>query len=359
MPKYTMEHGGKKYSFSSDAPLSDADLNAAAAQYFGPEKSKTGQVAQIAGEELVKTPGRMAEGISSMWESIKNPKMSTTLPMTLGPVGKAVPGAIGLAKLGAGEIGTGILSGIGRGLSRATTQGLGRGLDAPPGQKISEGVKGGGIALAWEAALGGLAGPMGKVPFMTKSLKEVAAPLKGREKAFAGAGEAPMKAYEALKDSVPKNAWMEVPSISKTPITFKEASEKLGKLEGVDFQAARNEIFKELERGGPSGLMSGPALNPPVKASVALGGQAPKTPYAAEGFDIRVPKERFTPPSTEGERFAKGAVEGLKSPLARTAADIVASEEDQKGIPLGVYPLAPVAGSASSLMDFAKRWIPK
>lgn len=59
---------------------------------LGPEpapESTLGKVARIAGEELVKTPGRMIEGVKNALtgaaETFANPKPSTTLPLTLGP----------------------------------------------------------------------------------------------------------------------------------------------------------------------------------------------------------------------------------------------------------------------------------
>lgn len=341
MPEYTMESGGKSYTFSSDSPLSDADLQAAASQYFGPEQSTASKIGGIVGEELAKTPGRMVEGVKSgasdLWESIKNPKLGTILPMTLGPGGGAA---------------TSLGQGVAQGLARATATGVGRAVDAPQGQKIEQGLKGGGLAAAWEAALG--AAPYLRIPYLTRSLNQVAEPLAGRERAFTSAGQAPMAAYERLRGSVPEGAWMQVPSISPNPITFEEASRGLSRLQGVDWTAARNEIFSELQRGGTGhAFLTGPPLNPPVRAAQALT-TAPRQPYAAEGFNIRVPGERFTPPSTEAERFATGAIQGLQSPITRTAADTVAPEQGPGGVPVGAWPgiLAKTA-----LQHYAPRWL--
>ena len=237
--------------------------------------------------------------------------IAATIPATAGIVGtggtlaaRAIPQAPRLAAAGGRALTQGVLSGLQSGSAET-------------------GAKDAGVALAWEAILGGL--PYARLPW-GKSLNQMAAPLRAREAEFARAGKAPLEAYEQMKNYVPPGAWMQVPSISPKPITFEEASKGLAKLKGVDWTAARNEISQELKRGGPSAIFSGPALNPPVKASVALGGTAPKTPYLHEGYNTRVPEARFNPPSTEAERFAKGAVGALQNPMTRTAADIASAK---------------------------------
>jgi hypothetical protein len=133
-----------------------------------------------------------------------------------------------------------------------------------------------------------------------------------------------------------------VPSISPVAITFKDASEKLGKLKGVDYEAAYKEIYAELQR-----LEQGME-----KAHL------PVVPYSAQGFQTRVSPTHFDPPSTGLERFAKGTVSGLKSPALRTAVDEAAAKEDRGGIPVGVYPFAGLAEGGGALLDFAKRFVP-
>jgi hypothetical protein len=252
---------------------------------------------------------------------------------------------------------TGLVQGAKMALGRSTATGVGAAMDAPMGTKTEAGLKAGGMALAWEAALGGL--PHLGLKKGT-SINARSGALAGREKEFQKATDAPMKAYEALKDSVPAEAWMHVPSISKTPITFKEASERLSKLKGVDWEAARNEIFSELQRGGSS-LLAGPKLSPPVKAAEALSGSPGKSPYTAEGFKTRVPEARFDPPSTEAERFAKQAVGTLKSPGVRTGVDVGASQEGPGDVPVGVWPFVGLkelaTGAGGGLMGVARRYI--
>lgn len=227
---------------------------------------------------------------------------------------------------------------------RALTQGVVSGLQSGSPE---QGAKDAGVALAWEALLGGL--PYARLPW-GKSLNQMAAPLRGREAEFERAGKAPLEAYEQMKNYVPPGPWMQVPSISPKPITFEEASKGLAKLKGVDWTAARNEISQELKRGGPSGMLSGPAFNPPVKASVALGGQTSKTPYLHEGYNARVPEARFTPPSTEAERFAKGAVGALQNPMTRTAVDVASAEPGPiEGHSLGELGLMPIVSSLKGL----------
>lgn len=356
MPDYTIESGGKSYTFSSDSPLSDSDLQAAAAQYFGPEQSTMGKIGNIISEEAGKLPGKIKSDLSGLAEGIMNPKMSTTLPLALGgPYGKA---ALGTASKVPGAI-TGFVDALRAGtpgaLASATATGVGRAMDAPAGHKLEEGVKAGGLALAWNAALMGA--PFAKVPYLSRShsLADRAAPLAERQEAFASTAPRVMDAFKALKGDVPPGAWMNVPSISKTPITFEQASKGLSKLEGVNFDAARNEIFSELKNGAPGhAFMASPPMSPPVKAATALG-SAPKVgPYAAEGFNTRVPEARFKPRPTDAEKFATGAIQGLQSPMARTAADIVAPEQGPGGVPIGAWPgiLA-----KSALQHYAPRWL--
>jgi hypothetical protein len=222
-----------------------------------------------------------------------------------------------------------VTPGLGVG-GRIAAQGLAGGISAMGEGKnpIKRGLMDAGIAATYEAILGAL--PYAKVPFMSPSLKEVAGRLTSREREFQKATEAPMKAYAALKDHVPTEPWMLVPSISKTPITFKEASEKLATLKGVDYEAAHQEILKELQRIDSVG--------------------AAAFPYGAEGFKTRTSPSRFDPASTGAERFAKGAVEGLRNPLTRAATDIAATT-DIGGLPAGAAPF--LMGGGGSLKGLA------
>src|SRR2546425_4470918 len=77
---------GQTHEFPDD--FTDADVAKALGSAKPPEtppESTVGKVARIAGEELVKTPGRMVEGVKSAVGEVANPKLSTVLPLIVGP----------------------------------------------------------------------------------------------------------------------------------------------------------------------------------------------------------------------------------------------------------------------------------
>lgn len=72
-----------------------------AARGAGPESPPmtSGRVGRIVGEELVRTPGRMLEGVRGAIETAKNPPMATVLPLTL-PGGGTVVSRLGAIAAG-------------------------------------------------------------------------------------------------------------------------------------------------------------------------------------------------------------------------------------------------------------------
>lgn len=279
-----------------------------------PEKQglTLGRVGQIATEELGKMPGRVKEDIAGAVEDIRNPKMSTVLPLSLGP-------------------GAGVVPRIG-----AVT--AGRMVDDPKGtlgENLMTAAKTATVAGLWEAAFG-LAPKLGASKFGVPSLEG----LSKRVEAFDYASKAPMQAYEAIKDRVPKGKWMFVPTINpKQAITAKEAAEGLAKLERLDYEAARKEIKAELDRLDVwrAGLPGRPGRGP--------------RPYAGSAFETRTSATRFEP-SDVAKRGAATA-QAMKSPLTRMAADVGATGEDIEGVPRGALPFMMGTGS---LKDLAARW---
>lgn len=272
-----------------------------------------GRIGQIAGEELGKVPGRALEDIKGAVETVRNPKMSTVLPLTLGP-------------------GAGVVPRIG-----AVT--AGRMVDEPKttvGENLMTAGKAAGVAALWEATLG-LAPKLGMQRLGVPSLESMAS----RVGAFKYASEAPMKAYDLLKTRVPPGKWMFVPTInSKQAITFKEAAEKLGRLERLDYETARKEIKSELDR-----LDMYRAGLPGMKA------KGPR-PYAGSGFEARTSASRFEP--SESSKAGAQVSGALQSPLSRMAADVAATE-DVHGVPAGVIPFIASGDKASELYHLARR----
>ena len=276
------------------------------------QESTLGKVGRIAKEELGKVPGRIAEDVKGIASGITDPKMSTVLPLTLGP--------------GAGVV------------SRVGSVAMGRMLDEPKGtagENLATAGKAIGTAGLWEAALG--IGPkLGLSKLGVPSLESLAK----RVGAFRYATEAPLAAYNAIKDRVPKGKWMFVPTINpKAPITALEAAEGLAKLERLDYEAARKEIVQELNR-----LDMRRAGLPQLKA------KGPR-PYAGSGFETRTSPERFAP--SDVSKRGAAVAEALKSPLSRIAADVGATEEVE-GVPVGALPF--LMGS-ESLKSMAHKWL--
>lgn len=298
-----------------------------------PEPSTLSKIGQIAGEELAATPGRMLEGVksgaASMWESLKNPKMGTVLPLSL--AGPAAPAAAAAP---------GIMGRFAKGAARAGATGLGAAIDTPGtmDEKAGAGLKTAGTAALWEAAFG-LGQKLGSSKLGMPSLNT----MRGRTEAHQWATEAPMQAYEAIKDRVPPGKWLFVPTINpKGAITAKEAAQKLGKLSGLDYEAARKEIKFELDRLDiwKAGLPDVPNKGP--------------RPYAGASFETRTSPYRVEP--SAASRMGSNVAAGVRSPFARTAADIVAAQPNEDtGIPQGAIP--PIV-LGESLMNMAQRWLP-
>lgn len=272
-----------------------------------------GRVGQIAKEELGKVPGRVVEDVKAGVEGIVHPKMSTVLPLSLGP--------------GAGVV------------SRVGSVAAGRMLDDPKatvGENLATAGTAATTAGLWEAAFG-VAPKLGASKFGIPSLEA----LSKRVGAFKYATEAPMKAYEAIKDRVPKGKWMFVPTINpKQAITAKEAAETLGTLTGLEYEVARKEIKAELDRLDiwRGGLPDRPGRGP--------------RPYAGSSFETRTSDKRFEP--SDVAKKGAAAVKTLRDPFTRTAADVAATE-DAGGIPLGLWP--PLMATPESLRGIAEKVI--
>jgi hypothetical protein len=302
----------------------------------GPASHPWVQVNKAASDPSMQIPG--TEDLPHPAEVIAT---GASIPLTMGG------GALGakllpqLPKVGAalGRIGS---SGI-LGAGEAAVKG---------GDPLASGGQAAGISAAWEAILG-------TVPHLPKlKLAARAGDLEKREWSFENAKNAVNVAYKKLSPYVPKGAWMELPSISKKPLTFQQATNRLANLERVDFDVARAEIQEALKKV-PSAL-SGPALNPPVKASVALGSQPirPSPDAMAASFGARTSETPFTPRSTPMERFARGTVGAMGDNAVRAGVDTTARQEpeDLSGVSMGAVPLI-IAGDyiGSGLNSLAQK----
>lgn len=310
-----------------------------------PEPSTLSKIGGIVGEELAATPGRMVEGaksgLSSLWDTIRNPKMSDTLPLAIG--GPAMKGAAAAATQAA----PGIMGRFAQGASRAGATGLGTAIDTPGGadEKVEAGLAAAGTAALWESAFG-LGQKLGSSKVGLPSLNT----MSGRQGAYDWATRAPMEAYEKIKDRVPQGYKIFVPTIdAKKQIPIKEAAEKLGGLQRQEYDAALKEIVAELN------WLDARRMGAPELAGQALRGRKPPRPsYAGSAFESHVAPERFAP-SAASQTGAKVAA-GVKTPLAREAADIVASKENEDtGVPQGALP---ALYFGEPLVNMARRWLP-
>lgn len=145
-------------------------------------------------------------------------------------------------------------------------------------------------------------------------------------RAFKNATEAPVgEALSQAEQRVGKSAWMTIPSISKSPITAREAAESLQKLEGSAYTVRLEEIATEMNR---------------VQAKAGIAG-----PKAGDLFRQLVSDKRYTP--NFGARF----IEAVRTnPLARGLADTPV-----EGFPLGALA---IGAGADKFGDIAKHIIP-
>lgn len=210
--------------------------------------------------------------------------------------------------------------------------GLGAGEAAAKGaDATARGTMTGGAALGAETLLSLI--PRAKIPWLTRSIKDLAEEAGSWKTAYKKATEAIGSAFDAVKDRIPKGKWLNVPTIDKAKrLTPTEAQRGLEKLEGLDYEQARKEIIAELTRLD--------IRNIPKR----LGGGGPR-PYAGQAFEMRTRPQRFTPPLQPGHKFGELAAAALGAPGTRTAADVAASQ-DVMGVPAGVI-------GAYGLKDFA------
>jgi len=176
---------------------------------------------------------------------------------------------------------------------------------------------------------------LARIPGLTRSIATIAEELGSRHKAYEYATKAIGQAFEAVKDRIPKGAWMNLPSLDKTKrLTAKEAQAGLENLERIDYEVARKEIISELNRLDIRNL--------PKRM---LGGQAKAPrPYAGQEFEMRSSPSRFQPTPTTGEKVASGATKTLQDPFMRAAADTATTQTKVDGVPFGALAAATMAG---------------
>jgi hypothetical protein len=276
MPKYTMESGGKKYSFSSDSPLSDADLDAAAKQYFG--ETPRGEGDKATGPT---TPESIQQGLFQagqpkpldMVQRVGNavlPRLATAPTIMAG--GEALPAAP--------LIGRAITSGVIGGAESASKG------QSPFWGFFVDALTGG----ATEGFLKVLPSVM-KVPKVTRSVGEMAEKVRSTKAGEASVAPRIDEALALVKDKLPKGAWLNIPALDKTKrLTLEEAGKMLKApgLQDEQFQIARAQLKNEMNRLDITRL-TGPK------------------PYAGQIFGKYAPKEHYTYRPSTAEGMASGA----------------------------------------------------
>ena len=164
-----------------------------------------------------------------------------------------------------------------------------------------------------------------KLPLIGKveGLMERGAPAR----AYKWATEAVKEALEPVRARLPKAARLNIPSVSKTPITVDEAVKTLGTLEGDAYQQALQEIKNEMNRLDIQ------------KWIATLSGEFVKgpRPYAGTVYGRSVSPERFAPPTSA--KVAEAVRPVVTSPGARSLADIGTTQKLDGGLPAGALPL--------------------
>jgi hypothetical protein len=261
--------------------------------------------------------GPLTGGILDTLGLTKRPGARTPLDVALSPQGvsehiargmMAAP-AIYFGGLGAGAAGVPALAG------EMAASGL-----IGAAEAAKEGRSPGAAALTDATVAGLTGGVVPKVlPTITRipGVQELAKPAQ----AFKWATEAPKKMLAAIKDRLPKAAFVNVPSLSKSPMNPVDAVKKLTELTGLEYQQARGEIISEFNR-----------LDIQKWLTTATGDfvKGPK-PYAGSVFKAGTSKARFEPPTT-----AKVA-EAVRpaAPVARASGEALATDPVAPGVPAG------------------------
>lgn len=257
-----------------------------------------------------------------------------TAPM-IGGIGGAAAKAVPAAPKIAGALGRIGASGILGGAEAAS-----KGEDP-----LTRGLQNVGTAALWEGLM-----PLAKaLPRPKYSLGA----MEKRVGAFDYATRAPQEAFEVISKQHPTFAdpnakWMFVPSIdSNNFLSLKDATTKISKLQGVDFNAAWKEIGQELKRFDDTIATS---------AARGLGRQGPvRVPsHGQANWEARTSDVRFQPGALT--RLGAGVSRGIGSPATKAAADALATQTNEAtGLPQGAIP--PMM-FGETLLDQARRWVP-
>ena len=257
------------------------------------------------------------------------PETKTPLGVLLKPEGaaehlaQAAVMAPGLAAAGGAGAALGVPAAVGR---VAAAGGLGAARAALAGEDATWG----GIVDALVAA--GTEGAMGLLPhlrlprmFGVPSLADLAEKMRSTKAGLQYATERLEAALDVVRARLPKGKWLNVPSLSATPLSVQDAVNKLKQATGTVYQQARAEVAHEMGRLDVQ-RVTGPR------------------PLAGAVFKAQTSPERYVYPGTAAERVAEHVVPYFRAPAVRAAADVAATEEVAPGVPAGaVVPV--VAGS--------------
>ena len=175
--------------------------------------------------------------------------------------------------------------------------------------------------------------PAKKLLGLTKPMKELIEDFKDREKAYKLATDSIKTAFDKIGDRIPAGKWMNLPSISKTKVTAKEAQAALERLEGPEFEIARKEIISELNRLD--------IRNPKLGRGEV---KNPRASYAGQEFETRVKDFRQKPTMKPEEKTAQRAISALNA--ARPVASTLTTRpvEGTGGVPFGALAVNAMAG---------------
>jgi len=319
MPTYTLERGGKTATLTSPRELKPDELSTVSGQYFGSAGSESKKA-----EPYSDPYSPVTGGILDTLGMTKRPGARTPLDVALSP--KGVPEHIARGMMAAPAIYFGGLAAGAAGAPALAGEMAASGLiGAAEAKKQGESP---GRAALTDAALAGLTGgavtglnkglPLGKLG----SIPGVEA-LGKPARAFEWATEAPKKMLQAIKDRLPKAAFVNVPSLSKSPMNPVDAVKKLTELTGMEYKQARAEIISEFNR-----------LDIQQWIATATGEfvKGPK-PYAGSVFKAGTSKARFEPSTTA--KVAEAVRPALTGPAARSSGEALATEPVAPGVPAG------------------------
>lgn len=150
-----------------------------------------------------------------------------------------------------------------------------------------------------------------KIGTVIRGLYERGAAARG----YKWATEAVQRAVDAVASRLPKTTMLNIPSVSKSPVSLAQAAKKLEGLEDAAYEQTLGEIASELNRIDSGRTVAG------FTPRGTWGPVKPPRPYAGSQFKNVAAPERFRAPGFEASQTAEAMRPYLTSDESRAIAD--------------------------------------